>query len=328
MFALRSVLLGAPHGGDDARVRRAQRKFLTNDEMMTVNGKKRSLPPRCETVSGGGSSRSEDYANTRPSSSSSSSSSSLPPRAIVVTHSTYQSGMPAFPNDNFTPPFNEWWQKIKENLVDKGLSKTTKGIRSRLDCDSNFLFKLLAEICIDELITLSVLIWVTGNPFTNPEAWSQPVRLAALIQLISAALNDTLIVYFLAPTSSEDGDDGKKGTLAHLFQEGNYTTKERVDCYFSKARFYFFIGATTCTIATFLAEAINDNLAEFNIITPILLGGIHMSVSANTRYQIVNGIECVMYKNFPDAARAGSVILRTSNNFLGARLWIVLSSIL
>ena len=119
-----------------------------------------------------------------------------------------------------------------------------RGINQRLEADKNFVFKLLTEICIDELITLSVLIWVTG---LSSEAWTPTIRLAALVSiLLSAALNDTLIVYFLAPTGSsvdKDGSGGGKPALAHVFQAGDYSIKERITCYFKKAKFYLVVVA-------------------------------------------------------------------------------------
>jgi len=239
---------------------------------------------------------------------------------LTITKSTSSSGASPFGDDSSV--FSKG-----QTVATNALATFKTGVNSRLEADKNFVFKLLAEICIDELITLSVLIWVTGF---SAEAWTPTIRLAALVQMLSAALNDTLIVYFLAPTS-QSKSNAEKPKMAHVFQEGNYSTAERIMCYFAKAKFYLMIGATTCTLATFFAKAIGGNLAGFFpgiLIQSIMLGGIHMSLSANTRYQIVNGIERVIYERFPKVAKVGSVIIRTSNNFLGARLWIALSKLL
>ena len=59
-----------------------------------------------------------------------------------------------------------------------------------------------------------------------------------------------------------------------------------------------------------------------------LTGCLHLGISSNTRYQLVNGIEVVLYSRLPQAtARAGSVAIRVANNFAGARLWITASSL-
>ena len=253
-------------------------------------------------------------------------------RALTITNSTAAAGgASSWPDEDEEQPPSSIFGRGKM-FVENALASFKSGINQRLEADKNFVFKLLTEICIDELITLSVLIWVTG---LNSEAWTPTIRLAALVQMLSAALNDTLIVYFLAPTGSsvdKDGSGGGKPALAHVFQAGDYSIKERIGCYFAKAKFYLVIGSATCTVATFFAKALGGNLAGFFpgvFVQSIMLGGIHMSVSANTRYQIVNGIERVIYEKLPPKiSRAGSVLVRTTNNFLGARLWIVLTKLI
>ena len=253
-------------------------------------------------------------------------------RALTITNSTTAAGgASSWPDEDGEKTPSSIFGRGKM-FVENALASFKSGINQRLEADKNFVFKLLTEICIDELITLSVLIWVTG---LNSEAWTPTIRLAALVQMLSAALNDTLIVYFLAPTGSsvdKDGSGGGKPALAHVFQAGDYSIKERIGCYFAKAKFYLVIGSATCTVATFFAKALGGNLAGFFpgvFVQSIMLGGIHMSVSANTRYQIVNGIERVIYEKLPPKiSRAGSVLVRTTNNFLGARLWIVLTKLI
>ena len=253
-------------------------------------------------------------------------------RALTITNSTAAAGgASSWPDEDGEKTPSSIFGRGKM-FVENALASFKSGINQRLEADKNFVFKLLTEICIDELITLSVLIWVTG---LSSEAWTPTIRLAALVQMLSAALNDTLIVYFLAPTGSsvdKDGSGGGKPALAHVFQAGDYSIKERIGCYFAKAKFYLVIGSATCTVATFFAKALGGNLAGFFpgvFVQSIMLGGIHMSVSANTRYQIVNGIERVIYEKLPPKiSRAGSVLVRTTNNFLGARLWIVLTKLI
>ena len=253
-------------------------------------------------------------------------------RALTITNSTAAAGgASSWPDEDGEKTPSSIFRRGKM-FVENALASFKSGINQRLEADKNFVFKLLTEICIDELITLSVLIWVTG---LSSEAWTPTIRLAALVQMLSAALNDTLIVYFLAPTGSsvdKDGSGGGKPALAHVFQAGDYSIKERIGCYFAKAKFYLVIGSATCTVATFFAKALGGNLAGFFpgvFVQSIMLGGIHMSVSANTRYQIVNGIERVIYEKLPPKiSRAGSVLVRTTNNFLGARLWIVLTKLI
>ena len=60
-----------------------------------------------------------------------------------------------------------------------------------------------------------------------------------------------------------------------------------------------------------------------------LTGCLHLGISANTRYQLVNGLEVLLYSALPNsAARLGSIAVRFANNCAGARLWIALSALL
>ena len=117
-------------------------------------------------------------------------------RALTITNSTAAAGgASSWPDEDGEKTPSSIFGRGKM-FVENALASFKSGINQRLEADKNFVFKLLTEICIDELITLSVLIWVTG---LNSEAWTPTIRLAALVQMLSAALNDTLIVYFLAP---------------------------------------------------------------------------------------------------------------------------------
>ena len=87
----------------------------------------------------------------------------------------------------------------------------------------------------------------------------------------------------------------------------------------------------SCTFSMALALLLSGQMELF---TPVYLfralvtGALHMGISANTRYQIVNGIERVLYRLLPqNAARLASVGTRLSNNLLGARLWIVMTTL-
>jgi len=200
------------------------------------------------------------------------------------------------------------------------MDKFMQGMKDRLASDPNFFFKLGAEITIDEFITLFVNVAVRGNPLT----WNVSEQLATACQMFTAAINDTLIVYFLAPTKASAG---KKPEIASVFEKGDYTQAQRLMCFVNKAKFYAAIGAVSCTISMFLALTLAGNIAGFThevLFRSIITGGLHMGLSANTRYQIVNGIERVCYDVLPtNVAKSASVAVRMGNNFLGARLWML-----
>lgn len=202
------------------------------------------------------------------------------------------------------------------------LEKFTSGLRDRLEIDPHFFFKLGSEISIDALITVAVNIMVRGSPAT----WAFSASLMVLCQLFTAVINDTLIVYFLAPTTS---GMGKTPEIANVFAKGDYSRAQRLLCYLKKGRFYAVIGAVSCVVSMFLALALQGNPGGFTqevFFRAIACGSLHMGISSNTRYQLVNGIERVAYDVLPvNMAKLVSIGVRMGNNFVGARLWMMVA---
>jgi len=198
--------------------------------------------------------------------------------------------------------------------------------------DANFPFKLGAEVCLDEVMTLLVNVGVRGSPLE----WGLGAQLQVLCQMLTAAVNDIILVYCLAPVAGRekknpDETRSKSPEIAHIFQEGDFTLGRRVRCYVDKGAFYAAVGAVSCTFSMALALVLSGQMAQFTptyLFRALMTGALHMGVSANTRYQIVNGIERVLFGALPqNVAKIASVITRLSNNLLGARLWIVMTAL-
>ena len=242
--------------------------------------------------------------------------------ALVPSSTADAAGAPSS-DDNSSTPSNP----------SPGLIATfVRGLRGRMAADANFPFKLGAEVTLDEFMTVLVNVGVRGNPAT----WLLGDKLQVLCQMLTAAVNDVILVYCLAPVK-EDGAASKKEKksdepeIAHIFQEGNFSTGQRVKCYLDKGKFYAGVGALSCTFSMFLALALSGQMSKITpeyLFRALMTGALHMGISANTRYQIVNGIERVLFSILPDnVAKIASVGTRLSNNLLGARLWIVMTTI-
>ena len=210
------------------------------------------------------------------------------------------------------------------------LATFVRGCRRRLAADPNFPFKICAEVGLDEVITAVVNIGVRGNPLM----WDIGEKLQVICQMLTAGINDVILVYCLAPVKMEDGSAGSvpaKQDLAHMFQEGDYSLGERLMCWVNKAKFYASVGGISCMISTYLALLCSGQtnlICKDYLLRALATGALHFGLSANTRYQCVNGIERVLYKILPqNVARGSSVLLRLGNNFLGARLWMVMASV-
>jgi hypothetical protein len=183
---------------------------------------------------------------------------------------------------------------------------------------------------LDEVMTLLVNIGVRGNPLQ----WALGAQLQVLCQMLTAAVNDIILVYCLAPVKQDGLEAKEKPTepeIAHIFQEGDFTFAQRIGCYLAKGKFYALVGALSCTFSMALALLLSGQMELFTpvyLFRALMTGALHMGISANTRYQIVNGIERVLYRLLPqNAARLASVGTRLSNNLMGARLWIVMTTL-
>ena len=209
------------------------------------------------------------------------------------------------------------------------IAQFVRGLRLRMAADANFPFKLGAEVCLDEVMTVAVNVGVRGNPFE----WLLGAKLQVICQMLTAAVNDVILVYCLAPVKQEEGAEAapKKEEIAHIFQEGDFSMGERLGCYLSKGGFYAVIGAFSCTLSMALALALSGQTSQLTpeyLFRALMTGALHMGISANTRYQIVNGVERILYSVLPqNVARIASVGARLSNNLLGARLWIVMTTL-
>jgi hypothetical protein len=151
-----------------------------------------------------------------------------------------------------------------------------------------------------------------------------------------ALFNDLALVWCLAPTSKEgakpDAAADPALSMAHVFQPGDFTLAQRAACWARKWRLYSLIGAVNGFLSMALTGVLSRDpalLAAPLLARAALTGCLHLGVSANTRYQLVNGTELLLYRALPTGvARLGSVAVRFANNCAGARLWIALSAAL
>lgn len=174
-----------------------------------------------------------------------------------------------------------------------------------------------------QAITISANMALRG---ANIFAWSLDSVLQTASQMLVSGLNDVALVWCLAPTSAAGTPTSE---LAHVFQPGPYTLSQRFGALYSKWKLYSLIGAATGLLSTVVTAVLSREASLFGAAVwarATLVGALHLGVSANVRYQLVNGLEVVIYAKLPTtAARAASVALRFANNCAGSVLWILLS---
>jgi Protein RETICULATA-related len=198
-----------------------------------------------------------------------------------------------------------------------------EGVRARMASDPSFAFKLATEVFLDEIITTATNLAARGFRFW---LWSLDVTLQVASQMLVAAFNDIALVFFLAPVAHTAGE---KAPPAHAFEPGAFTLQERVMAWVNKWRLYSAIGAVTGYLSMFLTAVLSKEPSLMNAAVwarAALIGCLHLGVSANTRYQLINGLEVLIYRLLPTSlARLGSVIVRFANNCAGSFSWILLS---
>jgi hypothetical protein len=155
-----------------------------------------------------------------------------------------------------------------------------------------------------------------------------------LPQCFVSAFNDVALVWCLAPAAAGAGASAQDAALnmAHVFEPGPFTVAQRAATWARKWRLYSVIGLATGLLSLLLTGVLSRQaalLAPAALGRAALTGALHLGISANTRYQIVNGIEVLLYAAMPKAAaRVASVALRFANNCAGSLSWILLSGAL
>jgi len=203
--------------------------------------------------------------------------------------------------------------------------KLVQGAKSRQEADPNFFFKLVVEVCVDQIITAFANVTAFG---LNPFLWSPTNLAAAMLLHFTAIFNDVVLVYYLAPVAG--GVQKTKQQIAHVFQEGEgITMKDRVMCWFDKFKLYGVVGCLTAFFGGILTLSLTGAVIyPARLARTALVGFLHLGISANTRYQTVNGFELLFSRLFsPSVARVGTILVRTCNNFLGARVFLMIAAL-
>ena len=205
-----------------------------------------------------------------------------------------------------------------------------EGLEARLEADPRFPFKLGTEMVVDQI--LCGVANVTAYGF-NPMLWSAGQLGRAVTLHFTGIINDTVLVWNLAPRTGRDpgAPPPEEGAaqLQHCFQEDEGATlADRFRCYFEKLAFYSCLGVATGLLSHSLSMAAlgkGVNLATLGWVA--LIGALHLGASGNTRYQLLNGLELLAEKTLPRALlKPTTVVLRLSNNLAGGRIFLILAA--
>ena len=205
-----------------------------------------------------------------------------------------------------------------------------EGLLARLEADPRFPFKLGTEMVVDQI--LCGVANATAYGF-NPMLWSAGQLGRAVTLHFTGIINDTVLVWNLAPRTERDpgAPPPQEGAvqLQHCFQEAaGATLADRLGCYWQKLAFYSVLGIGTGLLSHSLSMAALGKSVQVTTLGWVaLIGALHLGASGNTRYQLLNGLELLAEKTLPRVLlKPTTVVLRLSNNLLGGRIFLILAA--
>ncbi|KAG9155254.1 hypothetical protein Leryth_025559 [Lithospermum erythrorhizon] len=208
------------------------------------------------------------------------------------------------------------------------------GWRSRVAADPQFPFKVLMEELVG--VTANVL----GDMASRPNFGLNELDFVFSTLVVGSIMNFVLM-YLLAPTMSASVQTLPSifatCPTSHMFEPGSYGLLERLGTFAYKGILFAGVGFTAGLAGTALSNGLiamrknmDPNFETPNKPPPTLLNAmtwaIHMGVSANLRYQTLNGIEFVLANGVPPVVfKTSVVVLRSINNLLGGMTFVILA---
>ncbi|ESQ49209.1 hypothetical protein EUTSA_v10021063mg [Eutrema salsugineum] len=211
-----------------------------------------------------------------------------------------------------------------------------QGWRSRVTADPQFPFKVLME----ELVGVSAC--VLGDMASRPNFGLNELDFVFSTLVVGSILNFTLM-YLLAPTAATIGSSQSLPGIfrscpsSHMFEQGSFTVMNRFGTLVYKGMVFATVGLAAGLVGTaisngliMLRKKMDPSFETPNKPPPTVLNSLtwatHMGVSANVRYQTLNGVEFLLAKALPPMVfKTGVVVLRCVNNVVGGMSFVVLA---
>ncbi|CAN8260047.1 unnamed protein product [Cochlearia groenlandica] len=211
-----------------------------------------------------------------------------------------------------------------------------QGWRSRVTADPQFPFKVLME----ELVGVSAC--VLGDMASRPNFGLNELDFVFSTLIVGSILNFTLM-YLLAPTAATIGlSQNLPGIFrncpsSHMFEQGSFTVMNRFGTLVYKGMVFATVGLAAGLVGTaisngliMLRKKMDPSFETPNKPPPTVLNSLtwatHMGVSANVRYQTLNGVEFLLARALPPMVfKTGVVVLRCVNNVVGGMSFVVLA---
>ncbi|CAN6894646.1 unnamed protein product [Brassica oleracea] len=211
-----------------------------------------------------------------------------------------------------------------------------QGWRSRVAADPQFPFKVLMEELVG--VTANVL----GDMASRPNFGLNELDFVFSTLVVGSILNFTLM-YLLAPSAASAGSSSllpgifRSSPASHMFEQGSFTVVNRFGTLVYKGMVFATVGLAAGLVGTaisngliMLRKKMDPGFEPPNKAPPTVLNSLtwaaHMGLSANVRYQTLNGVEFLMERGLPPLVfKTGVVALRVVNNLLGGMSFVVLA---
>lgn len=211
-----------------------------------------------------------------------------------------------------------------------------KGWKARVHADPQFPFKVLME----EVVGVGAC--VLGDMASRPNFGLNELDFVFSTIVVGSILNFSLM-YMLAPTSiSASAASSLPGMFAscpggHMFEHGAYSALDRLGTFVYKGALFATVGFAAGLFGTVISNVLigmrkkMDPSNEMQVKAPptvlnAVTWAIHMGLSSNLRYQVVNGLEFAMANTFsPPIFKASVLCTRAVNNVLGGMSFVVLA---
>ncbi|CAH8356328.1 unnamed protein product [Eruca vesicaria subsp. sativa] len=211
-----------------------------------------------------------------------------------------------------------------------------EGWRSRVSADPQFPFKVLME----ELV--GVTACVLGDMASRPNFGLNELDFVFSTLVVGSILN-FMLMYLLAPTAATAGvSQSLPGIFrncpsGHMFEQGGFSVMNRFGTLVYKGMVFATVGLAAGLVGTAISNGLivlrkkmDPGFETPNKPPPTVLNSLtwatHMGVSANVRYQTLNGVEFLLARAMPPMVFKTSVfVLRCVNNVVGGMSFVLLA---
>jgi hypothetical protein len=229
------------------------------------------------------------------------------------------------------------------NVFTSFLTKSIPAFRDRLIADNLYFYKLLVEIVIDSGCATVAEVKKRGDDFWKEFEFYLSDMAVGLVM-------DVVLVSLLAPVAVA----GRKRVVptgrlrqwsanlpSAMFEKSRpdrkYTVNDRLGCYVARGLEYALAGMACGLVGQGIASglmtmkrqylgATEEDVEVPPVVKSALVWGLFMGASANTRYQIVAGLERVVdqtiARRIPQIAYVTTLGIRFVNNIIGGEQFI------